>query len=85
MFYYKIIENDEVVQIGTHSLIVPSNATEITEEDYNTLFTEFEAKWKQEAEQNAPENPYGIDDTTYNNIIDDYTSSITSEVASNGY
>ena len=85
MFYYKIIENDEVVQIGTHSLIVPSNATEITEEDYNTLLTEFEAKWKQEAEQNAPENPYGIDDTTYNNIIDDYTSSITSEVASNGY
>ena len=85
MFYYKIIENDEVVQIGTHSLIVPSNATEITEEEYNTLLAELEAKWKQEAEQNTPENPYGIDDTTYNNIIDDYTSSITSEVASNGY
>ena len=32
-----------------------------------------------------PSNPYGIDDTTYNNIIDDYTSSITSEVANNGY
>ena len=32
-----------------------------------------------------PSNPYGIDDTTYNSIIDDYTSSITSEVASNGY
>ena len=32
-----------------------------------------------------PENPYGISDETYNNIIDDYTSSITSEVASNGY
>ena len=32
-----------------------------------------------------PSNPYGIDDETYNNIIDDYTSSITSEVASNGY
>ena len=32
-----------------------------------------------------PSNPYGIDDTTYNNIIDDYTSSITEEVASNGY
>ena len=30
-------------------------------------------------------NPYGIDDTTYNNIIDDYTASITEEVASNGY
>ena len=32
-----------------------------------------------------PSNPYGIDDTTYNSIIDDYTSSITTEVASNGY
>ena len=85
MFYYKITENEEVVQIGTHSLIVPSNAVEITEEEYNTLLAELEAKWKQEAEQNAPENPYGIDDTTYNNIIDDYTSSITLEVASNGY
>ena len=85
MFYYKIIENNEVVQIGTHSLIVPSNATEITKEEYNTLLAELEAKWEQEAEENAPKNPYGIDDTTYNNIIDDYTSSITSEVASNGY
>ena len=32
-----------------------------------------------------PSNPYGIDDTTYNNIIDNYTSSITEEVANNGY
>ena len=32
-----------------------------------------------------PSNPYGIDDTTYNNIIDNYTSSITSEVANSGY
>ena len=32
-----------------------------------------------------PQNDYGISDETYNNIIDDYTSSITSEVASNGY
>ena len=32
-----------------------------------------------------PSNPYGIDDTTYNNIIDDYTTSLTAEVASNGY
>ena len=32
-----------------------------------------------------PENPYGISDETYNNIIDDYTSSITTEVASSGY
>ena len=32
-----------------------------------------------------PSNPYGIDDITYNNIIDDYTSSITEEVANSGY
>ena len=32
-----------------------------------------------------PSNPYGIDDTTYNSIIDDYTSSITEEVANSGY
>ena len=32
-----------------------------------------------------PSNPYGIDDVTYNNIIDDYTSSITEEVANSGY
>ena len=81
---YKIIDNEEVVQFGISSF-VPSNAIEITKEEYNVLLAEFEAKLKQEAEQNAPENPYGIDDTTYNNIIDDYTSSITSEVASNGY
>ena len=54
MFYYKIIENDEVVQIGTHSLIVPSNAVEITEEEYNTLLAEFEAKWEQEKPTTDP-------------------------------
>ena len=54
MFYYKIIENDEVVQIGTHSLIVPSNAVEITEEEYNTLLAEFEAKWEQEEPTTDP-------------------------------
>ena len=32
-----------------------------------------------------PQNDYGIPDETYNNIIDDYTSSITEEVANNGY
>ena len=85
MFYYKKIENEEVIEIGTHSLIVPSNTIEITEEEYNTLLTEFEEKAKQEAEQNAPSNPYGIDDTTYNNIIDDYTASLTEEVSQNGY
>ena len=85
MFYYKKIENGELIEIGTHSLILPSDAVEITEKEYNTLIAEIEEKWKQEAGQNAPSNPYGIDDTTYNNIIDDYTSSITSEVASNGY
>ena len=85
MFYYKKIENEEVIEIGTHSLIVPSNTVEITEEEYNTLLTEFERKAEEEAEANKPQNDYGILDETYNNIIDDYTSSITEEVASNGY
>ena len=70
MFYYKKIENGEVIEIGTHSLIVPSNAIEITEEEYNTILAEFEAKWKQEAEENPPVTE---------------VDSIISEVASNGY
>ena len=81
MRYYAQYNNSgKLIAIGTGNC-----GTEITESEYNTLLTEFEAKWKQEAEQNAPSNPYGIDDITYNNIIDDYTSSITEEVASNGY
>ena len=85
MFYYKKIKDNEIIDIGSHSIGLPSNSIEITKEEHDTLLAELEAKWEQEAEQNAPKNPYGIDDTTYNNIIDDYTSSITSEVASNGY
>ena len=81
---YKIIDNEEVVQFGISSF-VPSNAIEITKKEYNVLLSEFEAKLKQEAEKNAPSNPYGIFDETYNNIIDDYTSSITTEVANSGY
>lgn len=56
MFYYKKIENNEVTEIGTHSLIVPNYAIEITEEEYNTLLAEFEAKWKAEAEKNPDAN-----------------------------
>ena len=48
MFYYKKIENEEVIEIGTHSLIVPGGAVEITEEEYNALLAEFEEKLKQE-------------------------------------
>lgn len=70
MFYYKKIENEEVIEIGTHSLIVPSNTIEITESEYNTLLAELEEKWKQEAEENPPV-------TEVDNII--------SEVASYGY
>ena len=70
MFYYKKIENEEVIEIGTHSLIVPSNTVEITEEEYNTLLTEFEEKAKQETEENPPVTEL---------------DSIISEVANNGY
>ena len=54
MFYYKKIENEEVIEIGTHSLIIPSNAIEITEEEYNTLLAEFEAKWEAEKPDTDP-------------------------------
>ena len=54
MFYYKKIENEEVIEIGTHSLIVPSNATEITEEEYNTILAELEAKWEAEKPDTDP-------------------------------
>ena len=70
MFYYKKIENEEVIEIGTHSLIVPSNAIEITESEYNTILAELEAKWKQEEQENPPVTE-----------ID----SIISEVANSGY
>lgn len=70
MFYYKKIENEEVIEIGTHSLIVPHGSIEITETEYNTLLAEFEEKAKQEAEKNPPV-------TEVDRII--------SEVASNGY
>ena len=70
MFYYKKIENGELIEIGTHSLILPSDAVEITEKEYNTLIAEIEEKWKQEAEENPPVTEL---------------DSIISEVASNGY
>lgn len=54
MFYFKIIKNDEVVQIGTHSLVVPSNAIEITESEYNTILAELEAKWEAEKPDTDP-------------------------------
>ena len=54
MFYYKKIENEEVIEIGTHSLIVPSNTIEIAEEAYNTLLAEFEATWEAEKPDTDP-------------------------------
>ena len=54
MFYYKKIENKEVIEIGTHSLIVPPESIEITEEEYNTLLAEFEAKWEAEKPDTDP-------------------------------
>ena len=54
MFYYKKIENEEIIEIGTHSLIVPSSAIEITEKEYNTLLAEFKAKWEAEKPDTDP-------------------------------
>lgn len=32
-----------------------------------------------------PNNDYGVDNDTYTQIVDDYTASLTEEVANNGY
>ena len=134
--YYKQIDNNIIISIGTSSAI-GVNQIEISESEYDSLMEVIRSKpedtlesiyrlsaetnqyeafarthdetvewyvqkvtsgemvieevsedYKSEVEAQIPtepENPYGIDDTTYNNIIDDYTSSITEEVASNGY
>ena len=70
MFYYKKIKDNEIIDIGSHSIGLPSNSIEITKEEHDTLLAEFEAKWKQEAEENPPVTE-----------ID----SIISEVANSGY
>ena len=54
MFYYKKIENEKVIEIGTHSLIVPPGSIKITETEYNTLLAEFEAKWEAEKPDTDP-------------------------------
>ena len=134
--YYKQIDNNIIISIGTSSAI-GVNQIEISESEYDSLMEVIRSKpedtlesiYRLSAETNQyeafarthdetvewyvqkvtsgempidevpedykaeveaqiptePSNPYGIDDTTYNNIIDDYTSSITEEVASNGY
>ena len=110
--YFKILESEKLIQIGSQSNL-PSGATEITQAEYESILAELQAHAKlleeyfnkvkngemtideidneedraeiQRRIDAEPQNDYGIDDTTYNNIIDDYTSSITLEVASNGY
>ena len=69
--------HDETVEWYVQKVISGEMTIYEVPEDYKV---EVEARIPTE-----PENPYGIDDTTYNNIIDDYTSSITSEVANSGY
>lgn len=70
MFYYKKIKDNEIIDIGSHSIGLPSNSIEITKEEHDTLLAEFEEKWKQEAEKNPPVTE---------------VDSIISEVANNGY
>lgn len=69
--------HDETVEWYVQKVISGEIPIDEVPEDYKA---EVEAQIPTE-----PSNPYGIDDTTYNNIIDDYTSSITEEVANNGY
>ena len=54
MFYYKLIKNNEVVQIGTQGF-KPSIGEIITETEYNELLAEFEEKAKQEEPTTDPE------------------------------
>ena len=42
MFYYKKIKDGEIIEFGTHSLIVPTEAIEITEEEYKLLAADLE-------------------------------------------
>ena len=76
MFYYKRIENGEVVEVGIHSMIVPSYAEEISASEYAEILVEFERKAEEEREANKPNNEYGIPDELYNSIIDDYTDEL---------
>ena len=119
--YYKQIENNIILSIGTLE-VANDSLTEITETEYNkllaimkkapkdgaeygyhlsaeTLQYEFYVKpreeavdwyvgkilneemtindvpetYREEVKAKLPNNDYGIDDTTYNNVIDDYT------------
>lgn len=76
MMYYKKIENDSVVSIGTvNSSGLPEGFTEIAQAEYEELQEQFlsEADEEDIAEE---ENAYGIDDELYNQIIDDYTAEL---------
>lgn len=78
--YYKIVYEDGI-QIGQQENL-PFDGIEITEAEYNEILEE---KKRNEVPPTEPKNPYGISDETYNSIIDDYTASITEEVANSGY
>ena len=54
MFIFKVVENNELVRIGTNSLCVPPGTIEITETEYNTILAEFEAKWEAEKPDTDP-------------------------------
>lgn len=54
MRYFKIIENEELVQLGTNNSYIPTNAEEITGKEYAELLAEFEAKWEQEEPTTDP-------------------------------
>ena len=54
MFYYKKIKDNEIIDIGSHSIGLPSNSIEITKEEHDTLLAEFEAKWEAEKPDTDP-------------------------------
>ena len=58
---------------------------EMALDDIEDLDDRNEVRLLKESLDSEPKNPYGIDDDTYNNIIDNYAESIAEEVANNGY
>ena len=72
--YYKQVENNIILSIGILE-VANDSLTEITETEYNNLLAidDVPETYKEEVKAKLPNNDYGIDDTTYNNVIDDYT------------
>ena len=77
MFYYKKIKDGEIIEFGTHSLIVPTEAIEITEEEYKLLAAELEEHQAKVGEyvQQVTSGEITLDD-----VPEDYRAEIESKL-----